>query len=51
MESARLDAPPSIDRGEVTGKGSINQRAVLRYRQALVEALYSPTLDADVITP
>ncbi len=46
-----LDAPLSIDRGEVTDKGSINQRAVLDHRQALVEALYSPTPGAGVITP
>ena len=31
---------PSIDRGEVTDKGSINQRAVLTHRGALVEAMY-----------
>jgi feruloyl-CoA synthase len=46
-----LDTPLSIDRGEVTDKGSINQRAVLDHRSHLVEALYSPTLGADVITP
>ncbi len=32
--------PPSIDRGEVTDKGSINQRAVLRHRADSVEELY-----------
>ena len=32
--------PPSIDRGEITDKGSINQRAVLQHRDALVQALY-----------
>lgn len=35
-----LAEPPSIDHGEVTDKGSINQRAVLGHRAALVEALY-----------
>jgi feruloyl-CoA synthase len=35
-----LAEPPSIDKGEVTDKGSINQRAVLHHRAALVEALY-----------
>ena len=30
----------SIDRGEITDKGSINQRAVLQWRAAQVEALY-----------
>jgi feruloyl-CoA synthase len=46
-----LDAPLSIDRGEVTDKGSINQRAVLDHRSHLIEALYSPTPPADVILP
>jgi feruloyl-CoA synthase len=32
---------PSIDLGEVTDKGSINQRAVLTHRAHLVEALYA----------
>lgn len=32
--------PPSIDKGEVTDKGSINQRAVLKHRDALVQALH-----------
>ncbi|MES2113778.1 MAG: feruloyl-CoA synthase [Pseudomonadota bacterium] len=36
--------PPSIDQGEITDKGSINQRAVLTHRAALVQALYD---DAD----
>ena len=35
-----LDEPPSIDKGEVTDKGSINQRAVLKHRDALVQALH-----------
>jgi feruloyl-CoA synthase len=36
-----LADPPSLDIGEMTDKGSINQRAVLTHRAALVEALYS----------
>ena len=44
-----LDAPPSIDEGEVTDKGSINQRAVLRHRAALVEELYALPAPAHVI--
>jgi feruloyl-CoA synthase len=36
-----LETPPSIDAGEVTDKGSINQRAVLAQRAALVGALYA----------
>ncbi|HLK50442.1 MAG TPA: feruloyl-CoA synthase [Bryobacteraceae bacterium] len=35
-----LDQPPSIDAHEVTDKGSLNQRAVLENRAALVEELY-----------
>ena len=45
-----LDSPLSIDRGEVTDKGSINQRAVLDARAALIDELYSPTPAAHVIT-
>ena len=33
--------PPSMDRSEATDKGSINQRAVLKNRAALVEELYA----------
>jgi feruloyl-CoA synthase len=36
-----LDEPPSLDAGEMTDKGSINQRAVLARRARLVEELYS----------
>jgi len=36
-----LAEPPSLDIGEMTDKGSINQRAVLMHRGALVEALYA----------
>ncbi len=35
-----LAEPPAIDQGEITDKGSINQRAVLSHRAALVEAMY-----------
>jgi feruloyl-CoA synthase len=44
-----LDEPLDFDRGEVTDKGSINQRAVLRHRAHLVEALYGD--DPRVIRP
>ena len=47
-----LAEPPSIDKGEVTDKGSINQRAVLATRAALVEALYEgATSDPFLILP
>ncbi len=39
-----LSEAPSIDHGEVTDKGSINQRAVLQHRAALVDALYLGTV-------
>ena len=38
-----LAEPPSIDKGEVTDKGSINQRAVLKHRADLVAALHAGT--------
>ncbi len=36
-----LAEPPSLDIGEMTDKGSVNQRAVLAHRAAVVEALYA----------
>jgi feruloyl-CoA synthase len=36
-----LEEPPSLDAGEMTDKGSLNQRAVLARRAARVEELYS----------
>ena len=42
--------PPSIDLGEITDKGSINQRAVLTHRAALVEALYARS-DPAILLP
>jgi feruloyl-CoA synthase len=39
-----MHEPASIDKGEVTDKGSINQRAVLKHRDALVQALHEGTL-------
>jgi feruloyl-CoA synthase len=41
--------PPSIDKGEITDKGYINQRAVLTGRAALVEALHAEPPGAGVI--
>jgi feruloyl-CoA synthase len=40
---------PSLDAGEITDKGSINQRAVLRRRKALVADLYVPAPPPHVI--
>jgi feruloyl-CoA synthase len=39
-----MHEPPSIDKGEVTDKGSINQRSVLKHREALVDALHGGSL-------
>ena len=36
-----LPSPPSLDHGEITDKGSINQRAVLHHRRECVMALYA----------
>ena len=44
-----MDEPPSLDRAEMTDKGSINQRAVLKNRSALVEELYADTPSPRVI--
>jgi feruloyl-CoA synthase len=44
-----MDTPPSMDLGEMTDKGSINQRAVLRNRAALVDELYAVPLSSCVI--
>jgi feruloyl-CoA synthase len=44
-----MEEPPSIDKHEVTDKGSFNQRAVLTNRAALVEELYAPQPSARTI--
>jgi feruloyl-CoA synthase len=44
-----LTEPPSIDRGEITDKGYINQRAVLTHRSAAVTRLYAAPPDPEVI--
>ncbi len=46
---AFLTAPLSLDAGEVTDKGSVNQSAVLRNRAAEVAALYSDPPAAHVL--
>lgn len=46
---ALLSTPPSIDLGEATDKGSLNQRAVLANRAADVEALYAPDAAPHVV--
>jgi feruloyl-CoA synthase len=44
-----LDALPDGDKGEVTDKGSINQRAVRTHRKHVVERLYAVTPDAEIM--
>jgi feruloyl-CoA synthase len=39
-----MHEPASIDKGEVTDKGSINQRAVLKHRDAMVQAFHQDRL-------
>ena len=41
--------PPSLDKAEMTDKGSINQRAVLKNRAALVEDVYAEAPSPRVI--
>ena len=45
-----LREPPSIDAGEITDKGSLNQRALLARRAALVDEMYADMPAAHVIT-
>jgi feruloyl-CoA synthase len=49
MRAMLLDTPPSLDAGEATDKGSLNQRMVLRHRAALVEDLYADAPSVRVI--
>jgi feruloyl-CoA synthase len=44
-----MEEPPSLDAGEATDKGSINQRAVLTRRAALVDELYAGKPSANII--
>jgi feruloyl-CoA synthase len=44
-----LDDAPSIDAGEITDKGYINQRLALERRAAAVERLFADPADQDVI--
>jgi feruloyl-CoA synthase len=45
-----MEEAPSIDKHEITDKGSFNQAAVLRNRAALVEELYAAALSPAVLT-
>ena len=45
-----MTEPPSMDVGECTDKGSINQRNVLKHRAAMVDELYAATASLRTIT-
>ena len=49
MRTILMAEPPSMDKGEMTDKGSINQRSVLKNRAALVDELYARPLSSHVI--
>ena len=44
-----LREPPSLDAGEITDKGTINQKAVLHRRRDLVDQLYREPLASDPV--
>jgi feruloyl-CoA synthase len=46
-----LTEPPSLDAGEITDKGYVNQRAVLERRAGEIDALYAEPADPRVIVP
>jgi len=46
-----LEESPSMDAGEITDKGYVNQRAVLERRRADVERLFAHPRDPAVVTP
>ena len=50
-DSSLLDEPPSIDAGEITDKGYINQRGVLERRAQDVARLFADPAHDTVITP
>lgn len=45
-----LETPPKLDLGEVTDKGSLNQRKLLETRKSSVESLYSEQPSESVIS-
>jgi feruloyl-CoA synthase len=47
--AAILQDPPVIDAQELTEKGSVNQKAVLRNRAAVVGQLFAERLDQSLI--
>lgn len=47
--AALLTTAPSLDHGEITDKGSVNQRAVLSHRSKLIEELYRLDISVGLI--
>ena len=45
-----IDTPPSIEMQEITNKGSINQKAVLKNRAKVVDELYRDPASARILT-
>jgi feruloyl-CoA synthase len=45
-----VDEPPSLDAREITDKGSLNQKAILQRRAALVDEIYATPASPRVIT-
>ena len=45
-----LEDPPSLDAGEITDKGSLNQRAMIERRRGAVDALHAPEPPPAVIS-
>jgi feruloyl-CoA synthase len=46
-----MSEPPSLDKGEMTDKGSLNMHAILDCRRALLDRLYGDDNDPDVLRP
>jgi len=49
MRAVLVEEPPSLDAGEVTDKGSLNQRAVLEHRAEIVKQLYAPVPSPQIL--
>jgi feruloyl-CoA synthase len=44
-----LSEPPSVERGEITDKGYINQRFVLEGRSSEVKRLYASPSEPEIV--
>ncbi|MCH8465242.1 MAG: feruloyl-CoA synthase [Roseinatronobacter sp.] len=49
MRACILESAPSFDRGEVTEKGSLNQRAMRAHNSEMIRELYAPDTSESVI--